>query len=56
MSNFTEYMRGRDADNLLVFDALEEFGGGRPYRALGSKWWMKTLASRKTVRPAGKSA
>src|ERR1035438_8860685 len=28
-------MRGRDADNLLVFDALEEFGGGRTIQSVG---------------------
>ncbi len=47
---------GKIGKSILVFDTLEEFGGGRTVRAFGSKWWMNTPASRKTVAPAGKSA
>jgi hypothetical protein len=56
MGDLAENVRGGDAVNLLIFDAFEESRSGRPEKAVWLEMGMNTVASTKTVAPAGKSA
>ena len=56
MGDLADDVRGRNAVNLLVFNAFEQIGGGRSEERVRLEMVDEDAGIQKTVAPAGKSA